>query len=167
MPIENGMSVVFTHDEVIHAHSEIHDAAGRLFGWNNDQPEALRMAKRIAGCARILVIGIEERQGASDLDPRKKEDRCLAIARQLFAAAGHLRAAMDCIPDIRPDVREDIDSARAKLHAAACRRLDDALKSELNHAEITWIGVAVRRRISDEGRQIVTSSAPRPPTENE
>lgn len=53
----------FSDQEVQLAHHEIHDAAGRLFT-ANWRSEELRMAKRIAGWARILEIGTEERQKA-------------------------------------------------------------------------------------------------------
>ena len=71
------MKHAFTDEEVQLAHHEIHDAAGRLFGWRNDEPEALRMAKRISGWARILEIGIEERQKivtSSDDGPHTEND---------------------------------------------------------------------------------------------
>jgi len=51
----------FTDEEIADALHEIHDAAGRLFT-ANWRSEELLLAKRIAGWARILEIGIEERQ---------------------------------------------------------------------------------------------------------
>jgi hypothetical protein len=51
----------FSDEELQLALHEIRDAVGRLFT-ANWRSEELRLAKRIAGWARILEIGIEERQ---------------------------------------------------------------------------------------------------------
>ena len=56
-----GKAFAFSDQELQLALHEIHDATGRLFT-ANWRSEELRMAKRIAGWARILEIGIEERQ---------------------------------------------------------------------------------------------------------
>lgn len=55
------MKYAFAEDQLSEARGDIYDAAAELFG-GLDGPNALKLARRIAGLAPLLLIGIEERQ---------------------------------------------------------------------------------------------------------
>jgi len=62
------MSHAFTEEQLVEARTDIYDAAAYLFG-DFDSPNALRMARRIAGLAPLLLIAIEERQKTVTFPP--------------------------------------------------------------------------------------------------
>lgn len=64
------MKHAFTEEDLDRAWAEVSDAGERLLGCQKNEAEALRLARRIAGWAPLLVQAIEEREVVSGLDPR-------------------------------------------------------------------------------------------------